>query len=1560
MKKKLLSLVLALVMVVSLFAGVPATVGATEAVEAPAKLEELTATTTKTLEDGMTYYITGDLTVNANKSYQNGLVVADNATATLHIPAGMTLAVYGKNGSGTSGGGAAILLRNGATLIVVGGGTLEVYGGNAANGSNGGRGGNSAAQDNKLEDDEANNWDGTNYYYAGRGGAGGNGGGGGGAGIGTNGGNGGSGSGAGGAYWGWTEDQVEDDDGPQHGTRNGNGGAGGASGSSAGAMGTLYVSSEVKIAGRGGLTGSNTASGGSRGSSHYEFDDSHERGVAGSAGGGAGGAGWGGALVGSGGGGGGQGGGGGNSGYLCRYFYIGGGGGAGGWGANNSHGNDGGHGDYGKFGSESYANDEKNAYCNSPYFAGSGNNRYGKGAYGWKHSSQYATGGSGGQGGSSGGAATVYTLNDDGGKYKLLVDWAGDNANGEFGFTEGEQTLSFDLNTLYWNDAVTGGSGENEFYYILCDENGNPIKDSAGNEIRGKVTFDEDGKASLVLPEGLPAGKYTMNVGCTASEQGELPVGGFEIAAKPLDESNVEVDLPDIAVNPPVFNGEEIKPGVNLSYEGKDLVENEDYIVSYSDNKDAGVATMTVRFIGNYSGTIEKTFTIEKCDPEITVEAGRSAVYDRAPVEAGTDSGDVLYTYDGDGEIAVTWYVDENGAKGTALSSAPADAGAYWIGVSAAESSNSNAAAEVAVQFVITPYELKDSDVAIDPDAFVYNTDELGPAVTVKHGEVTLVETAEYTLSGHTGTYVNTYTVTVVGVDNYSGTVEKTWNIEKATPELTANPGAAAITYGQTLADSALTGGTVVLNGVPVSGTFAWETPSIAPVVADSGATAYTVVFTPEDSDNYHSITCSVMLTVNKAPQPSPDGINKTDESIMEKNDGAIAGLSESMEYRYEGGAWTDVGGTSLENLPAGVYEIRYKEDANHFAGEIVEVTVAEGRYLTVSFDSEGGNEIAASEDVTYNSAISAPEEPVKRGYYFAGWFEDEACKSAWNFELNTVASDLTLYAKWSMTRVYSVSGTVETGGAPVEGATVQVMRGNEVVAATVTTADGSYVLDNLPRGDYNIVITSGDKVITKLITVEKENVGDAVVDLPLGAVSSNVEIVDTACAAHALTDTVGTLVDGLDVIASEQTPADGEHITIRMVVTPKTDVTTEEFHEDKEAQVALKKKAYTRLLEFFDLDLMKIVTNNGATETSLDIGGSNSELLKIVIPFDAANAMSVVVYRYHDGEAEAMEQNPAADEEGYVVDRNSVTIYAKHFSAYAIGYIPPFYAPEYSITSPRAENGKITLSSDNASKGDTVTVSVSPDEGYQLSKLIVTDENGKEIEVTPQVDGTFAFKMPGGKVTIVAKFVRMSVYSNCPKDETCPVYGFVDADVTAWYHDGVHYCIDKGMMSGYGNGIFDPDADTTRAMITVMLWRLSGSPVVNARLDFADVAEGQWYTEAIRWAKSEGIVDGYGNGFFGTNDPVTREQMVAVLWRYAQNKGIDVSVGEETNILSYGDAFDVAEYAIPAMQWACGSGMVQGMSDPDGNGLILAPESKGTRAQIATMMMRFCENVVK
>ena len=168
------------------------------------------------------------------------------------------------------------------------------------------------------------------------------------------------------------------------------------------------------------------------------------------------------------------------------------------------------------------------------------------------------------------------------------------------------------------------------------------------------------------------------------------------------------------------------------------------------------------------------------------------------------------------------------------------------------------------------------------------------------------------------------------------------------------------------------------------------------------------------------------------------------------------------------------------------------------------------------------------------------------------------------------------------------------------------------------------------------------------------------------------------------------------------------------------------------------------------------------------------------------------------------------------------------------------------------------------------------------------------------------------------------------------------------WFYDDVRYVYETGLMNGTANRIFAPSVSTTRAMIVTILWRLEGSPVVNFAMRFRDVVENAWYSEAVRWAAANGIVTGYSENAFGPNDNITREQLAAILHRYANYKGYDVSVGEDTNILSFDDAQTISGYAVPAMQWACGAGLMQGSNRK------LLPTAQATRAQVAAMLHRF------
>ena len=184
----------------------------------------------------------------------------------------------------------------------------------------------------------------------------------------------------------------------------------------------------------------------------------------------------------------------------------------------------------------------------------------------------------------------------------------------------------------------------------------------------------------------------------------------------------------------------------------------------------------------------------------------------------------------------------------------------------------------------------------------------------------------------------------------------------------------------------------------------------------------------------------------------------------------------------------------------------------------------------------------------------------------------------------------------------------------------------------------------------------------------------------------------------------------------------------------------------------------------------------------------------------------------------------------------------------------------------------------------------------------------------------------------------------------------FNDVPESYWAYDAIQYVYGEGLMAGTSGSTFNPEGTTTRGQIVTILWRLSGSPVVNYLMDFSDVDPAAYYAEAIRWATSEGIVGGYGGGVFGPDDPITREQLAVMLHRYAQHEGYDVSIGEDTNILSYADAFTVSEYAVSALQWACGAGIISGTGD----GSTLTPQGEATRAQAAVMLMRFCEQSIQ
>ena len=238
-----------------------------------------------------------------------------------------------------------------------------------------------------------------------------------------------------------------------------------------------------------------------------------------------------------------------------------------------------------------------------------------------------------------------------------------------------------------------------------------------------------------------------------------------------------------------------------------------------------------------------------------------------------------------------------------------------------------------------------------------------------------------------------------------------------------------------------------------------------------------------------------------------------------------------------------------------------------------------------------------------------------------------------------------------------------------------------------------------------------------------------------------------------------------------------------------------------------------------------------------------------------------------------------------------------------------------HAITVIDPANGSLKVNPSNGSAGTLITVTATPDKGYELAYITVDGE---------RITGS-TFRMPDHDVTVSALFVPVS-------------FPFTDVKSGDWFYDAVAYVYANGLMDGTSATTFEPNANMTRAMVWAILARIDGETVTGA----------DWASAARTWAMAGGVSDGT-----DPNGPVTREQFATMLYRYAAAKGYDVSIGESTNILSYADFASISEYAIPAMQWACGSGIVTGVTDS-----TLAPQGTATRAQCAAMLMRFIEGV--
>lgn len=261
---------------------------------------------------------------------------------------------------------------------------------------------------------------------------------------------------------------------------------------------------------------------------------------------------------------------------------------------------------------------------------------------------------------------------------------------------------------------------------------------------------------------------------------------------------------------------------------------------------------------------------------------------------------------------------------------------------------------------------------------------------------------------------------------------------------------------------------------------------------------------------------------------------------------------------------------------------------------------------------------------------------------------------------------------------------------------------------------------------------------------------------------------------------------------------------------------------------------------------------------------------------------------------------------------------------------------PSFPVKISNSGDGVAKVNKSYASAGDKVTITVTPGRNATVQRITVTDEDGERLKLTENRDGTYSFTMPSGTVNVYVRFSG----SGLP---------FADVPSGSWYYDDIAYVYDAGLMTGLTATTFGPNLSTTRGMIVTILWRMENEPAAKHGCPFADVRRGSYYEQAIAWASENGIVTGFDASTFAPDRAITREQLAAILFRFAAYRGMDAVTLRE-NLSSFQDQAAISAYAVSALNWAVGEGLMQGTGDK------LEPTGSATRAQVAAMLRRFIQ----
>ncbi len=716
--------------------------------------------------------------------------------------------------------------------------------------------------------------------------------------------------------------------------------------------------------------------------------------------------------------------------------------------------------------------------------------------------------------------------------------------------------------------------------------------------------------------------------------------------------------------------------------------------------------------------------------------------------------------------------------------------------------------------------------------------------------------------------------------------------------------------------------GTYTYNGSEHTATVSGYDPATMDISGNTATDAgdYTVRVTSKTGKWADGSTDAVTAawSIGKATQEAPIGLNGVAPTTEGGSDGKITGVTDKMEYRMEAeGSYTPCSGAEIENLSAGHYFVRYAEDHNHFASPDAEVTVGEGAPLadcTITFNAGGGS--GSMEPVTVKAGtnyilpacgFTAPTDQEFKAWEIGGT-EYKVGDSY------TVNGDIEIKALWKNSVITPTTYTVTVSN-----------DGNGTGTATPSTAaTGTEItLTAMPKEGYHFkewqVMSGGVTITNDKFLMPNGNV-------EVKAIFEE----DAPPAPTEFTITVKTDGNGTASASPDKAVAGTE---IRLTATPNTGYHFKEW-QVMSGGVTIKDNKFTmpntnvEIKAIFEKDAPPaptefIVTFDGNSGAP-SVGSMTTTDQKLTSLPSASRSGS---YSFDGWYTEKSGGTKITTD---TVFSANTTVYAHWTYTGGGGYNPPvtYY----------------TLRFETGGGSDIPSVREAYNTYIDLTKYVPTWRGHTFI-------GWYTERSLMNKVSGVYLTKDMTVYALWRVDEN-PGTGanpFTDVSEKDWFYGDVMFVYENGLILGTSKTLFSPHGTATRGMMATILWRMEGSPAPKGKNSFTDVEAGKWYADAITWTAENGIFAGYGKDKFGPDDPITREQLAAIFYRYADYKGYDLTV--KGNPDTFKDADKITDYAKTAMQWTVGSGLVKGKS-----GNLLDPQGTATRAEIAAMLHRFIE----